>query len=93
MKKIKEILKDRLVVLLFIILMLGSLTIFMLIVSSNKYEDDIAQLKLANKKLEIDNHDLKHTIEILKSEKEAECNCGFYEDFYYDHAEEFGAYE
>ena len=93
MKKIKEILKDRLVVLLFIILMLGSLTIFMLIVSSNKYEDEITKLKLENKKLEYNNHELKNSVEILLNDKEAECHCGWYEDFYYEHAEEFGAYE
>ena len=93
MKKIKEILKDRLVVLLFIILMLGCLTIFMLIVSSNKYEDEITKLKLENKKLEYNNHELKNSVEILQNQKENQCHCGWYEDFYYDHAEEFGAYE
>ena len=93
MKRIKEILKDRLVVLLFIILMLGSVTIFMLIVSSNKYEDELSKLKLENKKLEYNNHELKNSVEILQSQNENECHCGWYEDFYYDHAEEFGAYE
>ena len=93
MKKIKEILKDRLVVLLFIILILGSMMIFMLIVSSNKYEDEITKLKLENKKLEYNNHELKNSVEILQSQNESECHCGWYEDFYYDHAEEFGAFE
>lgn len=93
MEKIKKELIERIPAILFITFMLASVMIFMLIISSNKYEDDIAQLKLANKKLEIDNHDLTHTVETLKSEKDAECNCGWYEDFYYDHAEEFGAYE
>lgn len=93
MEKIKEILKDRLVVLLFIILILGSMMIFMLIVSSNKYEDELSKLKLENKKLEYNNHELINSVETLKSEKETECNCGFYEDFYYQYADEVGAYE
>ena len=109
MKKIKEILKDRLVVLLFIILMLGSLTIFMLIVSSNKYEDEISNLRVENKKLNNENKklnnenkELNHQIteqinaidSLLEGNKaECECDCGWYEDFYYEHAEEFGAYE
>lgn len=93
MKRIKEILKDRLVVLLFIILMLGCLTIFMLIVSSNKYEDEITKLKLENKKLEYNNHELKNSVEILQSQNESECHCGWYQDFYYEYAEEVGAYE
>lgn len=93
MKKIKEILKDRLVVLLFVILILGSMMIFMLIVSSNKYEDELSKLKLENKKLEYNNKELTNSVEILLNDKEAECHCGWYEDFYYDHAEEFGAFE
>ena len=93
MKKIKEILKDRLVVLLFVILVLGSMMIFMLIVSSNKYEDEITKLKLENKKLEYNNHELKNSVEILQNERESECHCDWYQDFYYEHAEEVGAYE
>lgn len=93
MEKIKEILKDRLVVLLFVILILGSMMIFMLIVSSDKYEDELSKLKLENKKLEYNNHELKNSVEILQSQNESECHCGWYEDFYYEHAEEFGAYE
>lgn len=93
MKKIKEILKDRLVVLLFVILILGSMMIFMLIVSSNKYEDEITKLKLENKKLEYNNKELMNSVEILQSQNESECHCGWYEDFYYDHADELGSYE
>ena len=93
MEKIKEILKDRLVVLLFVVLILGSMMIFMLIVSSNKYEDELSKLKLENKKLEYNNHELKNSVEILQNQNETECHCGWYEDFYYDNAEEFGAFE
>ena len=93
MEKIKEILKDRLVVLLFVILILGSMMIFMLIASSNKYEDELSKLKLENKKLEYNNHELKNSVEILQNERESECHCGWYQDFYYEHAEEIGAYE
>lgn len=93
MKKIKEVLKDRLVVLLFVILILGSMMIFMLIVSSNKYEDELSKLKLENKKLEYNNKELKSSVEILQNEKEDKCHCSWYENFYYEHAEEFGAFE
>lgn len=93
MKKIKQMLKERLVVLLFVILILGSMMIFMLIVSSNKYEDEITKLKLENKKLEYNNHELKNSVEILQSQNESECHCGWYEDFYYEYSNEVGAYE
>lgn len=75
MKRIKEILKDRLVVLLFVILMLGSLTIFMLIVSSNKYEDDIARLEIENKKLQHQLQTSYNTIYDLRNENQ---ECEYY---------------
>lgn len=64
-----------------------------LIISSNKYEETINNLKLENKKLEYNNHELINSVEILQNEKEDRCNCGWYQDFYYEHAAEVGAYE
>lgn len=93
MEKIKKELIERIPAILFITFMLASVIISCLIISSNKYEDDIAQLKLQNKKLEYNNKELMNSVEILLNDKEAECHCGWYEDFYYEHAEEFGAYE
>ena len=92
MKRIKERIPALLVVI-GLILYTALLIIICGIGFSNKYEDEITKLKLENKKLEYNNHELKNSVEILLNDKEAECHCGWYEDFYYEHAEEFGAYE
>ena len=92
MKAIKERIPALLVVI-GLILYTALLIIICGIGFSNKYEDEITKLKLENKKLEYNNHELKNSVEILLNDKEAECHCGWYEDFYYEHAEEFGAYE
>ena len=82
-----------LIYILILTLMISIPVITTLILSSNHYEDQINALKLENKKLEYNNKELKNSVEILQSQNESECHCGWYEDFYYDHAEEFGAYE
>lgn len=93
MEKIKKELIERIPAILFITFMLASVMIFMLIISSNKYEDELSKLKLENKKLEYNNKELKSSVEILQNEKEDKCHCSWYENFYYEHAEEFGAFE
>lgn len=52
-----------------------------LIIYSNKYKNDIAELKKENKEL------------MTRLNNVYDCNCGWYEDFYYEHSEEVGAYE
>lgn len=91
MEKIKKELIERIPAILFITFMLASMMIFMLIISSNKYEETISSLKLENKKLEYNNHELINSVEILQ--KKTDCNCDWYIDFYYEHANEVGAYE
>lgn len=92
MKTIKERIPALLVVI-GLILYTALLIIICGIGFSNKYEDEITKLKLENKKLEYNNHELKNSVEILLNDKEAECHCGWYEDFYYEHMEEVGANE
>lgn len=82
-----------LIYILILTLMIAIPVIATLILSSNRYEDQINSLKLENKKLEYNNKELKNSVEILQNQNESECHCGWYEDFYYDHAEEFGAFE
>lgn len=82
-----------LIYILVLTLMISIPVIGTLIFSSNRYEDKINDLKLENKKLEYNNKELTNSVEILLNDKEAECHCGWYEDFYYEHSEEFGAYE
>lgn len=74
-----------------IVLLLLLYVIFMLIIVSNKYEDEITSLKDANKKLNKQVTEKNLVIESLLDG--VECDCGFYEDFYYDHANELGAFE
>ena len=82
-----------LIYILILTLMIAIPVIGTLIFSSNRYEDKINDLKLENKKLEYNNHELKNSVEILQNEKEEQCHCGWYQDFYYEHAEEVGAFE
>lgn len=82
-----------LIFILILTLMISIPVIETLILSSNRYEDQINSLKLENKKLEYNNKELKNSVEILQNERENECHCGWYQDFYYEHAEEIGAYE
>lgn len=80
--------------LIFILIMTLMITIPVittLILSSNHYEDELSNLKLENKKLEHKVQSLNYTIETISSGYE--CDCGWYQDFYYEHAEEVGAYE
>ena len=82
-----------LICILIMTLMISIPVIGTLILSSNRYEDTINNLKLENKKLEYNNKELKNSVEILQNERESECHCGWYQDFYYEHADEIGAFE
>lgn len=78
----------------FILILVFIIIIFLLLImQSNKYEDEIYNLKLKNKKLEYNNKELKNSVEILQNSCESMCNCSWYKDFYYEHAAEVGAYE
>ena len=103
MKAIKERIPALLVVMGLILY-----TALMLIICgigfSNKYEDDIARLEIENKKLNHelitkrkDNEMMGYAIENLQAQvdgkKAVECDCAWYEDFYYEHMEEMGAME
>lgn len=107
MKKIKKEVIERIPVIL-IVLVLILYTALMIIICgigfSNRYEDDIARLEIENKKLAYDlkqkkkdNKHMSNSIEDLQAQvdgkKAIECDCAWYEDFYYEHAEEFGVYE
>ena len=82
-----------LIYILILTLMIAIPVIGTLIFSSNRYEDKINDFKLENKKLEYNNRELKNSVEILQNEKEDRCNCGWYQDFYYEHANKVGAME
>ena len=103
MKAIKERIPALLVVI-GLILYTALLIIIFGIGYSNRYEDDIARLEIENKKLNHelitkrkDNEMMGYAIENLQAQvdgkKAVECDCGWYEDFYYEHAEEMGANE
>ena len=91
----RKFIEDNLIGLLISIIILGFTIIGGLIIVSNKYENDIAKLQRENKKLEYTNKELINSIEVLNTElnNAYDCDCGFFEDFYYEHAEEVGAYE
>ena len=53
MKRVNDFIGNNLLGLLVSIVLFGILTIGLLIISSNKYEDDISRLKIENKKGEL----------------------------------------
>ena len=78
--------KERLIYLLFAISVL-----FFTIKSNNK----INSLQKENKRLEYTNKELMTSVESLYTQlnNAYDCDCGFFEDFYYEYAEEMGANE
>ena len=103
MKTIKER-TPALLVVIGLILYTTLLIIIFGIGYSNRYEDDIARLEIENKKLNHelitkrkDNEMMGYAIENLQAQvdgkKAVECDCSWYEDFYYEHMEEMGAME
>lgn len=83
-----KFIEDNLIGLLISSIILGFAIICCLIVTSIKYENDIAKLQKENK-------ELMTSVESLYTQLNNAyyCDCGWYEDFYYDHSEEVGAYE
>ena len=100
MKKIKEILKERLIAILVVIIILAFAIISCLIITSNKYDDDISRLKIENKKLE---HKLKKANNTITDYKEEHPECEYYihpsgDDFVidgqlYEKVEDYEVYE
>ena len=90
-----KFIEDNIIRLLISIIILGFTIIGCLIIVSNKYENDIAKLQRENKELKYANKELINSIEVLNTElnNAYDRDCGFFEDFYYEHAEEVGAYE
>lgn len=75
MKRVNDFIKNNLLGLLVSIVLFGVLTIGLLIISSNKYEDDISRLKIENKKLEHQLQTSYNTIYDLKNENQ---ECEYY---------------
>lgn len=107
MKKINEMIQNNLLGLLIVVVAFGIVLLSLLIVSSDKYEDEISNLRLENKKLNYKNNDLNNenkelnyqiteqinAIDSLLENNKTKCDCSWYEDFYYENAEGCGAYE
>lgn len=82
--------KGRIPAILVVTALFGLLSIGLLILSSNKYEDDIARLEIENKKLNHelitkrkDNEMMSYAIENLQQQvdgkRSIECDCGVQE--------------
>ena len=58
-------------------------------------ENQIEELrnKIVKQKLEMEEKQNMINSYAEKHLKECECNCGWYEDFYYEHSAELGAFE
>lgn len=100
MKRVNDFIGNNLLGLLVSIVLFGILTIGLLIISSNKYEDDISRLEIENKKLEHKVTEANNTISDYKKEHP---ECEYYihpsgDDFVidgqlYEKAEGYEAYE
>lgn len=100
MKRVNDFIGKNLLGLLVSIVLFGILTIGLLIISSNKYEDDISRLKIENKKLQ---HQLKTSYNTITDYKKEHPECEYYihpsgDDFVidgqlYEKAEGYEAYE
>ena len=75
MKRVNDFIRNNLLGLLVSIVLFGVLTISLLIISSNKYEDDISKLKIENKKLQHQLQTSYNTIYDLKNENQ---ECEYY---------------
>ena len=75
MKKINEFINNNLLGLLVVIASVSILSISLLIVSSNKYEDDISKLKIENKKLE---HQLQTSYNTIYDLRNEDQECEYY---------------
>lgn len=100
MKRINEFINNNLLGLVISIIILSLTIIGCLILSSNKYEDDISKLKLENKKL---NHELQTSYNTIYDLRNEHQECEYYivptEDGFvidgqlYEKVEGFEAYE
>lgn len=100
MKRVNDFIGNNLLGLLVSIVLFGILTIGLLIISSNKYEDDISKLRIENKKLQHQLQTSYNTIYDLRNENQ---ECEYYivptEDGFvidgqlYEKAEGYEAYE
>lgn len=70
-----KIIKERIPAILVVIALFGLLSIGLLILSSNKYEDDISDLRIENKKLEHQLQTSYNTIYDLRNENQ---ECEYY---------------
>lgn len=75
MKRINDFIINNLLGLLVSIVLFGILTIGLLIISSNKYEDDISDLRIENKKLQHQLQTSYNTIYDLRNENQ---ECEYY---------------
>lgn len=74
-----------------VLVILGILFILMFQIEEKQIKDlkkkmAIQELEMEEKQNMINSYAEKHL-------KECECNCGWYEDFYYEHSAELGAFE
>lgn len=90
MKKINEMIQNNLLGLLIVVVAFGIVLLSLLIVSSDKYEDEIYNLRIENKKLNNENKKLNNEnkelnyqiteqineIDSLLETNKTECDCG-----------------
>ena len=61
--------------------------------TKKQYQDELNKKTKENIELEKDNKFKNRVIEVLLEDRNCECDCGFYEDFYDEFHEKVGAFE
>ena len=103
-EKINKFIQNSLLGLLIAITILAIMFLIISFQLRKKYDDDLQKLnkiienkekKISelNKQLTDNINTIDKMLEENKKKQEVECDCGWYEDFYYNNAEGCGAYE
>jgi endonuclease III-like uncharacterized protein len=77
--------------LLTVIPLMGIIAITMFLIQEAQIKE--LRSKIANQELEMKEKQNMINSYAEKHLKECECNCGWYEQFYYEHSAELGAFE
>ena len=77
-----------LIFIILVIFLLYTLTVFII---KDQYDSKLIEISIKNEKLQKSIDEKNLVIESLLDG--VECDCGFYEDYYYDHSFNCGAYE
>lgn len=75
------------------LVILGILFVIMFLTQENKIKDLKNKLRVQEEQLKYKDEVIESQVKTLIENRNNDCYCGWYEDFYYEHSAEVGAYE